>query len=66
MELHQQPQMFYPAEVNIGSLKTLKHQCRDVVSSRVWGFEDELQQPEKWKSVKEREESRTPASFPNC
>ena len=57
-ELHQQPQMFYSVEVKICLLKTLKqHQCGDVVSSKDLDFGRELQQPEKWKSLKEQEKN---------
>ena len=58
-ELHQQPQMFYYAQVKICPLKTLKqHQCGDVVSSKDLDFGDELQQPEMWKSLKEQEKKQ--------
>ena len=55
-ELYQQLQMFYSAEVKICSSEILKqHQCGDVVSSKDLDFGCELQQPEKWKSLKEQE-----------
>ena len=58
-ELHPQPQMFYSAEVKICPLKTLKqHQCGEVVSSKGLDFGGELQQPEKWKSLKEQEKKQ--------
>ena len=58
-ELHQQPQMFYSAEVKICPLKTLKqHQCGDIVSFKDLDFRGELQQPEKWKSLKEQEKKQ--------
>ena len=58
-ELHQQPQMFYSAEVKICPLKTLKQdQCGDVVSSKDLDFGGELQQSEKWKSLKEQEKKQ--------
>ena len=47
------------AEVKICPLKTLKqHQCWDVVSSKDLHFEGELQQREKWKSLKEQEKNQ--------
>ena len=55
-ESHQQQQMFYSEEVKIFPLKTLKqHQCWDVVSSIDLDTGGELQQLEKWKSLKEQE-----------
>ena len=58
-ELHQQPQMFYTVEVKICPLKTWKQQqCGDAVSSKDLDFGGELQQPEKWKSLKEQEKKQ--------
>ena len=58
-ELHRQTQMFYSAEVKIYPLKTLKqHRCGEVVFSKDLDFGGELQQPEKWKSMKEQEKNQ--------
>ena len=55
-ELHQQLQMFYSTEVKICPLKLLKQQqYGDVLFSKDLDFWSELQQPEKWKSLKEQE-----------
>ena len=63
-ELHQQPQIFYSAELKICPLKTLKqHQCGDLVSSKGLDFGGELQQPEKWKSLKEQQKKQIQNHF---
>ena len=58
-ELHQQPRMFYSAEVKICPLKTLRqHQCGGVVFFNDLDFGGELQQPKKSKSMKEEEKKQ--------
>ena len=52
--------MFYSAEVKTCPLKTLRqqHQCDGVISSKDLDLGGKLQQPEKWKSLKEQEKKQ--------